>query len=100
MQLHKNYPFSIGKESKHANVRFFFVVDSIEKKDVKLACCPSENMTSDHNTKPTKGSLFVCQRNFILGLDEKDFGIHKKWYEDILKKHDLWDEDEADLDSL
>ena len=30
----KNHPFSLGKGSKHANVRCFFVVDKLEKKEV------------------------------------------------------------------
>ena len=40
------------------------------------------------------------QRRFILGLNEKEFGMCKKWDEDILKKNDVWYEEEADLDSL
>ena len=60
MQLHNNFPFSICKGIKHANVRCFFVVDRIEKKDFKLACCPNENMIVDYSTKPTKVSLFMC----------------------------------------
>ena len=82
------------------NVRYFFVVDRIEKKDFKIVCFPTENMVSDYSDKPTKGSLFACQLNLILGLNKKEFGMCKKCYEDILKKHDLWDEEEADLDSL
>ena len=41
MLLHKNHPFSVGKGSKHVNVRYFFVVDKAEKKEVKIVCCPT-----------------------------------------------------------
>ena len=59
--------------------------------------CPSEKMVADYSTKPTQGSLFVCQRNLILGMDEKEFGKYKKWYEAALKRYDLWDDKEDDL---
>ena len=36
IQLHKNYPFSIGKESKNIKVRYFFIINRIGKKDVKM----------------------------------------------------------------
>ena len=32
----KNFTFSTGKGSKHMHVRFFFVVDEIEKKEVRI----------------------------------------------------------------
>ena len=35
--LHKNYPFSIGNITKHGNVRYFSVVDKVEKKELKIA---------------------------------------------------------------
>ena len=57
-------------------------------------------MVADYSTNPTQGSLFVYQLNLILGLDNKEFGMHKKWHKDITKKYDLWDENEYDLDSL
>ena len=99
-QLHKNYPFSVGRGSKHVNIRCFFVVDKMEKRDAKMACCPTEKMVADHSAKPTQGSLLVHQRNLILGADEKDFNAHKKWYESALKQYELWDEEEKDLGSI
>ena len=57
-------------------------------------------MVTDHSTKPTRSSLLACQHILILGFNEKEFGMFKKWHEDVLKKHDLWDKEEADLDSL
>ena len=50
--LHKNYPFSIGKGTKHVNVRYFFVVDKMEKKEVKVVYCPTEKMVADYSSKP------------------------------------------------
>ena len=78
MHLHKNCPFSIGNGSKHANVRCFFVVDNMEKKDAKMMCCPTENMVDDYSAKPTQGILFAPQRNLILGTNEEEFSKHKE----------------------
>ena len=90
----------MGKGSKCINVRYFFMADKMEKKDARMVCCPTEKMVADYSAKPTQGSLFVCQRNLILGLKENEFGSHKKWYETILKRHELWDEEEEDLDRI
>ena len=34
--LQKNWPFSTGKGSKHINIRYFFVVDKIKHKEIKI----------------------------------------------------------------
>ena len=73
MQLHKNHHFSIGKGSEHANARYFFVVDKMEKKDVKMVHCPTENMTADYSTKTTQGTIFAHQRKLTLGIKDEDF---------------------------
>ena len=100
IRLHKNYPFSTRKGSKHVNVKCFFVVDKIEQKDVRMAHFPTEKIIADYSTKPTQGSLFVCQRNMILGLDEKEFAMHKEWHKAALMKYDLWNKAKNDLELL
>ena len=42
---------SLGKESKHINVKCFFAVDKIEKKDARIACYPAEKIVTDYSTK-------------------------------------------------
>ena len=97
MQLHQNYPFSIRKGSKHINGRCLFVVDKLEKKDVRMVCCPTDEMVTDYSTKPTQGTLFVFQRNLILGTKYDEFRTHKEWCERILERHYLWDDEENDM---
>ena len=82
------------------NVRYFFVVDKIEKKEVKIMCCPTEEMVADYSSKPPQGSLFRHHRNKIQGVVDDDFILHKEWYEHTLEQHGLWDESESDLMSL
>ena len=32
-----------------------------------------------------------------MGLKEEDFGLHKAWYERVLEKHELQNDEESDL---
>ena len=59
-----------------------------------------EKMIADYSTKATQGALFVFQRNTILGIKDKKFGMCNEWYKKKLMEYDLWDDGEIDLDSL
>ena len=59
--------------------------------------CTTEKMVADKSSKPNQGELFDFQRNFILGLKGR-LVWHEKWHEEVLKKYDLWDDLEFDLD--
>ena len=97
--LQKNWPFSTGKGSQHINVRYFFVVDKIKNKEVKIVYCPTEKMIADYNTKPLQGKLFYYFRNKIMGIKLEDFTKYKDNCVEILKQYELWD-DEDDLYDL
>ena len=100
ISLHKNYPYSVGKGSKHIHVRYFFIVDCIEKKEMKLLYYPTEEMIIDYSSKPTQGALFIWQRNVIQGINENIFPIYKAWYRRVLERYGLWDNLESDLADL
>ena len=42
----------------------------------------------------------MCQRNMILGIDQKEFSMHKERYKAALEKYGLWDDEEADLGDI
>ena len=73
-----NYHFSTGKGTKYINVRYFFVVDKIEKKELKVLHCPTEHMIADYKNKQTQGRLFVRPRNIIQGVSPQDIKMHKE----------------------
>ena len=56
--LEKNGKTSSGKRTKHISIRNFFVTDRINKGEVLVAWCPTDNMTGDLFTKPNQGALF------------------------------------------
>jgi hypothetical protein len=66
--LEKNGKSSSSKRTKHINVRYFFVTDRIEKRDLSLEWCPTEDMIGDFMTKPNQGALFKKFRDQIMGV--------------------------------
>ena len=66
--LQKNWPYSTRKGRKHIHVWYFFVVDKIRNKEVKIIYCPTELMIADFNTKPLQGALFYFFKNKIMGV--------------------------------
>ena len=68
--LEKNGKFSSSKRTKHIDMRYFFITDRIEKKEVSVEYCPTEEMIGDFYTKPLQGSLFRKFRALILNLNE------------------------------
>ena len=67
---------------------------------MKITGCPTEEMVKKYSSKPTQGGLFVKQRNAIQGIEINDFDMCKSWYEIVLRKHELWDNEEADLSTI
>jgi len=66
--LEKNGKASSGKRTKHINIRYFFVTDRIQKKEMKVEWCPTEDMIGDFMTKPNQGALFSRFRDQIMGV--------------------------------
>ena len=57
MLSYKHRPFSVEKGSKHTHVRHFFVVDELDKKEVKIVHCPTDKMVADFSSKPLQESI-------------------------------------------
>ena len=92
--LQKNWPFSTGKGSKHINIRYFFAVDKIKNKEIKVIYCPTEEMIADFNTKPLQGKLFFYFRDKILGIREEDYKRYKDNYVESLKQYGIYEGDD------
>ena len=70
--LEKNGKASSSKRTKHINIRFFFVTDRIQQKELSVEWRPTAEMIADFMTKPTQGKLFVKFRDTIMGVDPKE----------------------------
>ena len=67
MRIKKNGWKSCTGNSRHISIRYFFVKDRIDKKEVTLHYCPSEKMLADYNTKPLQGKVFRMFWKVIMG---------------------------------
>jgi hypothetical protein len=67
--LEKNGGKSAGKRSRALNVRYFFLTDQIDKKNVSVEYESTDKMTSDYMSKPLQGEKFRKFRSQIMGFD-------------------------------
>jgi hypothetical protein len=66
--MEKNGKASSSKRTKHINIRYYFVTDRINKKDLTVEWCPTGDMIGDHMTKPNQGALFTKFRDQLMGV--------------------------------
>ena len=70
--LEKNGIKSMGKRSRHINIRYFFIKDRHDKKELTIEYCPTDEMIRDFFTKPLQGKKFQKFRKAIMGLEEEE----------------------------
>ena len=63
----KNGRNSCTENSRHINIRYFFVKDRIDKGELRVEYYPSSIMLADFFTKPLQGQLFKKFRDVIMG---------------------------------
>jgi hypothetical protein len=56
-----------SKHTRHINIRYFFITDWVNMKEISLHWCPTKEMVADFWTKPLQGSHFRKLRDFIMG---------------------------------
>ena len=66
--LEKNGRNSAGKRSRHINIRYFYIKDKVESKELEIKYCPTDEMVADYMTKPLQGKKFHAFRKMILNL--------------------------------
>ncbi len=47
-----------GKQTRHMNIRYFFITDRVKKGEMTIGYCPASKMIGDHFMKPLQGALF------------------------------------------
>jgi hypothetical protein len=68
MLLEKNGRASSGKQTRHINIRYFFIADRVKSKEVSIEYCPTETMLADYLTKPLQGGKFRWFRDQVLNI--------------------------------
>ena len=67
MRLLKNGKSS-SDATKHIKIRYFWLKDRVDAKDVLVEYMPTGNMLADLLTKPLPGDLFIKLRRFLMNL--------------------------------
>ena len=67
IRLEKNGRASAGKQSRHVDIRYFFIKDQVQQEKIDIHYCPTEEMLADFYTKPLQGALFNKFRDVLLG---------------------------------
>ena len=67
IKMKKNGRRSCMGNSRHVMIRYFFVKDRIDKKEITVRYCPTEKMLADYFTKPLQGKIFRVFWKVIMG---------------------------------
>lgn len=67
MKIETNGKMSCGKQSKHIDIRYFFIKDRLTSERIQVVHCPTHRMIADFFTKPLQGNLFRLLRDVIMG---------------------------------
>ena len=63
----KNGRNSCTGNSRHIHIRYFFVKDRVDKKEIKIEYCPSLDMLADFFAKPLQSKLFLKFKEVLMG---------------------------------
>ena len=72
VKLLKNGKVSAGKQSRHINIRYFWITDRVKQEGMTIEYCPTGTMLADFFTKPLQGSLFKKMRDIVQGHQTVD----------------------------
>jgi Reverse transcriptase (RNA-dependent DNA polymerase) len=70
MLLEGNGKRSSGQRTRAINIRYFFITDQVEKGNVVVEYCPTDEMVGDFMTKPLQGGTFSYFKSIVLGKDD------------------------------
>ena len=68
--LEQNGKRSSGKRTRHLNIRCFFLTDQIEKGNMEVKFCPTDDMIGDFMSKPVQGEKYRSFRKDIMNLKQ------------------------------
>ena len=86
MKLTKNGKRSSGKMTQYIKIRYFFMTDKIQKGEVVLIHCPTEEMITNYFTHPLQGKMFRYFRDLIMGILMVGYEEYKLWYEVLARE--------------
>ena len=70
MLLEKNGRRSPTKNTRHMEIRYFFITDHVKRNKMSIEYCPTDDMLGDYFTKPTQGLKFRRFQEKIMNLNK------------------------------
>ena len=67
MRLELNGKASSGKRTKYMAVRYSFIKDRVDAREINIHYCSTGSMVGDFFTKPLQCTAFTTFRNLIIG---------------------------------
>ena len=80
IKMETNGRNSCTGNSRHIEIKYFWVKDRVDRKEIRIQYCPTWLMLADYFTKALQGSLFVKYRNIIMGYTHIDEILCDKLY--------------------
>jgi uncharacterized protein YcgI (DUF1989 family) len=70
MKMETNGKASSGKRTRHFDIKYFYITDLIQRGEVTIEYCPTDDMIADYMTKPLTGWKFKLFRKMIMNLTQ------------------------------
>ena len=65
--MEENGRNSCTGNSRHIDIRYFFLKDRVDEKEISIKYCPTTKMLADFFTNPLQGNLFRFFRDILMG---------------------------------
>ncbi len=65
MHLEENGKASSGKHTHHFHIKYFYITNLINRNQITIEYCPTEDMIADYMTKPLVGTKFEPSRSVL-----------------------------------
>ena len=86
IKMEVNRRNSCTGNSRHIDIRYFFVHDRIKNGKLDVVHCPTEKMLAEFFTKPLKGKIFKRFRSAIMGHDNQEIVLNDMFSEKIINR--------------
>jgi Reverse transcriptase (RNA-dependent DNA polymerase) len=93
MLLETNGRKSSTKRTRHMNIRYFYIKDNVDRKEIKIEYCATDKMLADFFTKALQGLKFCVMRDRIMNIDHSS--KYHSGHRSVLK-NDSMDNDVAE----
>ena len=101
--LEKNGKLSSSKQTKHMDVCYFFIMDTIQPGEVTTEWCPTSEMIADYMTKPLQGKMFTKFCDIVMGIKLVSWKLNQwiaKYFFSLAYSMCLWVRHRSVLDTV